>query len=133
MRGVRLDRGLSQRAVAEAAGIDPSLLSRIEGGSRDPSLQTLVALVTAMGMEPSVRLYPTDGPRLFDRTQAPSPGGAPPLGACRWRVALEVAVSRPSRGVIDAVLHNPDLADVVGTRRSRASSVGPSSNSGGRA
>jgi transcriptional regulator with XRE-family HTH domain len=115
LRRVRLDRGLSQRAVAEAAGIDPSLLSRIEGGSREPSLQTLVALVTAMGMEPSVRFYPTDGPRIFDRTQAPILEALLRSAHARWQVALEVAVSRPSRGVIDAVLHNPDLADVVAT------------------
>ena len=115
LRRTRLDRGLSQRAVAEAAGIDPSLLSRIEAGSREPSLKTMVALATALGMEPSLRFYPADGPRLFDRTQAVILEAL--LGAAheRWRVALEVAVSRPSRGVIDAVFHDPDLADIIAT------------------
>ena len=113
LRRVRLDRGLSQRAVAEAAGIDPSLLSRIECGSREPSLQTLAALATALGTEPSVRLYPTVGPRIFDRTQAPILEALLRSAHPRWRTALEVAVSRPYRGVIDAVLHDPDLADVV--------------------
>lgn len=115
LRRARLDRGLSQRAVAEAAGVDPSLLSRIEGGAREPSLQTLVALATALGTEPSVRLYATDGPRIFDRTQAQILEALLRSAHPRWRVALEVAVSRPSRGVIDAVLHDPDLGDVVAT------------------
>lgn len=112
---LRLDRGLAQRAVAEAAGIDASMLSRIESGTREPSLMTLVALATALGTEPSVRLYPTDGPRVFDRVQAPIAEALIRIAHPRWRLALEVAVSRPARGVIDVVLHEPDLADVVAT------------------
>ena len=115
LQRLRLDRGLSQRRVAQAAGIDPSLLSRIEAGTREPSLQTLVAVATALGTETSVRFYPTDGPRIFDRVQAPILEALLRSAHDRWRVALEVAVSRPSRGVIDAVLHDPDLADVVAT------------------
>lgn len=115
LQRVRLDRGLSQRAVAEAAGIDPSMLSRIEDGSREPSLQTLAALTTALGMAPSLRLYPTDGPRVVDRTQATILEALLRTAHPRWRADLEVAVSRPSRGVIDAVLHDPDLGDVVAT------------------
>jgi len=52
LRRLRLDRGLSQRIVALAADIDPSMLSRIEAGHREPSFETLVALAAALGAEP---------------------------------------------------------------------------------
>ena len=113
LRQARLDRGLSQRAIADAAGIDQSLLSRIEDGSREPSLRTLAVLATVLGTEPSLRLYPTDGPRVHDRTQAPMIEAMLRIADRRWGAALEVAVSRPSRGVIDAVLRDPATCDVI--------------------
>jgi transcriptional regulator with XRE-family HTH domain len=113
LRQARIDRGLSQRDVAAAAGIDQSYLSRVERGAREPSLETLALLATALGTEPSLRLYPADGPRVFDRTQAPMIEALVRMADPRWRAALEVAVSRPARGVIDAVLRDPANADVV--------------------
>jgi len=67
LTAARLDRGVSQRALAAAAEIDQSALSRIESGEHTPTLQTLVALATALGMEASIRLCATVGPRIHDR------------------------------------------------------------------
>jgi transcriptional regulator with XRE-family HTH domain len=101
---MRLDAGLSIRAVAVAARIDPSHLSMIERGLREPSLAVLVALGTVLGLDISVRLYATTGPAIRDRHQAAigeilirslGPG---------WRRLVEVPVRRPARGVIDLVL-----------------------------
>lgn len=44
LREVRRDRGLSQADLARAAGVSTATVSRIEGGSRSPSLNTLTRL-----------------------------------------------------------------------------------------
>jgi transcriptional regulator with XRE-family HTH domain len=115
LRRLRLDRGLSQRIVALAAGIDPSMLSRIEAGHREPSFETLVALSAALGAEPSVRLYPAAGPRIFDHVQARILEAVLRIAHPRWLPRIEVTVTRPSRGVIDVVFNDPVGADIVAT------------------
>jgi transcriptional regulator with XRE-family HTH domain len=104
LRRTRLDAGLSVRTVAAAAKIDPSHLSLIERGLREPSLAALAAISNVLGLDISIRLYPTTGPTIRDRHQAAivemlirslGPG---------WRRLVEVPVRRPARGVIDLVL-----------------------------
>ncbi len=113
LRRARLDRGVSQRALAAAAGIDHALLSRIEAGDSTPTLATLVALATALGLEPSIRLFPATGPRIHDRVSAPVTDALLLIAHPRWAPRLEVAVTRPDRGVIDVVLSSRD--DIVAT------------------
>jgi transcriptional regulator with XRE-family HTH domain len=48
VRELRKRAGLSQRALAEAAGIDQSAISRIERGQRDVSLNRLDAIARAL-------------------------------------------------------------------------------------
>jgi transcriptional regulator with XRE-family HTH domain len=109
----RQDRGVSQRALAAAAEIDQSALSRIEAGKITPSIQTLVALATALGMEASVRLYPTVGPRLHDRTSAPITDALLAIAHTRWTPRLEVFVLTPAKGVIDVVFTERHSNEVV--------------------
>lgn len=52
LRAVRLERGLSLRAVAAAAQVSPSLLSQIERGEASPSLLSLVAIADALAVRP---------------------------------------------------------------------------------
>jgi transcriptional regulator with XRE-family HTH domain len=113
LREARLDRGVSQRAVAAAAGIDHALLSRIEAGRDTVTIPTLIAIATALGMEPSIRLFPATGPRIHDRMSAPITDALLNLAHPRWQRRLEVGVTRPSRGVIDLVLSERDGPDVV--------------------
>lgn len=40
--------GLTQAELAEAAGIDPGFLSKIENGQRGPSIETLARLALAL-------------------------------------------------------------------------------------
>lgn len=63
LRTARLDRGLSQATVASALGIDRSLLSRVERGAV-PDLGIVAAseMLAAVGLELSVRAYPSGGP-----------------------------------------------------------------------
>jgi transcriptional regulator with XRE-family HTH domain/uncharacterized cupin superfamily protein len=50
LRKVREAKGLSLRAVAAAVGISPSLLSQVETGKTHPSVSTLYAVVTHLGV-----------------------------------------------------------------------------------
>lgn len=46
----REERGLTQRALAKAAGISPSMLNEVEKGKRAPSLPTARALAEVLGV-----------------------------------------------------------------------------------
>lgn len=103
-RRLREDAGLSQAAVAREAGIDASYLTRIESGRHDPGFRVMTAIAGVLGADVSIRLFPTTGPRIHDRSQAP-------MEECllrdlhrRWIRSPEILVTRPSRGVIDLVL-----------------------------
>ncbi len=95
---------MTRSSVAEAAGIDPSHMSRIESGDRGPSLSSLAAIATVLGADLSVRLYPTTGPLIHDRIQAAMIEAMLARLDGRWIRSPEVPVHRPARGVIDLVL-----------------------------
>ena len=50
LRERRRGNGISVRALASQVGVSPSLVSQIENGKVNPSVDTLVALVTALGL-----------------------------------------------------------------------------------
>jgi transcriptional regulator with XRE-family HTH domain len=50
LRRVRLSRKLSLRSVASAVGVSASLLSQVETGKTQPSVSTLYALVSHLGI-----------------------------------------------------------------------------------
>src|SRR5665811_1575111 len=70
LRRLREDAGVSQRALGQAAGVDPSLISRIESSGIRPSLETCCRLAAALGLDLSLRLFPNTGPAIRDRHQA---------------------------------------------------------------
>lgn len=112
---LRTDAGATQAQVSGVAGIDRSHLSRIEAGVATASLETLIAISTALGADMSVRLYPGTGPRLTDRHQARMVETLLRSLCADWRPHVEVPVSRPARGVIDAVLERPAARLLVAT------------------
>lgn len=61
VRTARYERRISQRELAELAGVAPSVVGRIESGSTVPRIDTLASLVGVMGY----RL------RLVDQTERP--------------------------------------------------------------
>jgi len=73
-----------------------------------PSLETLVAYATALGADVSIRVYPGTGPRLTDRHQARMVEEVLRQLDPVWQPHVEVPVSRPGRGVIDAVFERRD-------------------------
>lgn len=50
IRAARLDRGLSQEALADAAGIDRSHMGKIERGERNVSVLNVSRVAEALGL-----------------------------------------------------------------------------------
>ncbi len=63
LRDARHDRGLSQGSVAAALGVDRSWVSRVERGRIDDiGIIAASELLAAVGLDLSVRAYPSSGP-----------------------------------------------------------------------
>jgi transcriptional regulator with XRE-family HTH domain len=66
LRALRRDRGLTLQALATATGISVSTLSRLETGSRRPTLELLIPLARAhrVALDQLVAAPPTGDPRV---------------------------------------------------------------------
>jgi transcriptional regulator with XRE-family HTH domain len=104
MRRLRLDSGLTLTDLGAVVGVHRSHLSRIEAGQAAPSLEVLMAVGVALGADFGVRYFSGSGPRLVDRFQALMIEELIRCLHSRWTVRLEVAVTDPARGVVDAAL-----------------------------
>src|SRR3990172_508260 len=111
VRTMREDAGLTRADVARAAGIDRAHYSRIETGETGASLEVLMAIGAALGADLSVRYFPSSGPRIHDRFQAPIVEALLRALHLRWMGQPEVQVRRPVHGVIDLVIRGAD--DVI--------------------
>ncbi|MDP9184376.1 MAG: helix-turn-helix domain-containing protein [Actinomycetota bacterium] len=60
VRESRRRAGLTQRRLAELAGVSQPLLARIEGGVVQPTFDRLVGLVRACGLDLDIRVVPLD-------------------------------------------------------------------------
>jgi transcriptional regulator with XRE-family HTH domain len=68
LRQARQARGLSLRGLAELLGVSPSLISQVETGRAKPSVNTLYALASELGVSLDVL--------LFMDTEPPAPASA---------------------------------------------------------
>jgi transcriptional regulator with XRE-family HTH domain len=75
LRGARLEQGLSLRGVAEAVGVSASLVSQVETGKTQPSVSTLYAMVSHLGISMDNLLDDGDPParRRRPRSEPPTP------------------------------------------------------------
>lgn len=111
----RRDAGISARTLAVAAGVDAGYLSQIFAGTREPSIAVLSALSGVLGATLSVRVYPNTGPTIRDGIQARIVEELLRVVAPTWRPSIEVAVTRPARGVIDVVFEHSTSPIFVAT------------------
>lgn len=54
LRAIRISAGLSQVQLAEKAGVTQSLVSKIEKGQANPTLDVIEAIAGALGTSPAV-------------------------------------------------------------------------------
>lgn len=108
VRRAREDAGLSQRSLAQAAGVSSSSVHRLELGEHDASMEMLARVSVVLGLSLSIRLYPGTGPLVRDHIQVAMIEALMKVLHERWRPRVEVAVNRPSRGVIDLVLESDE-------------------------
>ena len=73
LREARMSRGLSLRGLAERLGVSPSLISQVETGRARPSVSTLYAIVTELGISLDELVYPD--------ARRPSPAPEPAAAA----------------------------------------------------
>lgn len=71
LRAARAARGLSLRSLADRLGVSPSLISQVERGRAKPSVSTLYAIVTELGVSLDELLFP-------DARTTGDPAGEPP-------------------------------------------------------
>src|SRR5262249_10708924 len=115
LRRQREDLGLSQRRLAEAAGVSQSMISLLEAAQVDAGIEVLARASAALGGRLTVRIDPRIGTPIRDHLQAAMIEGLlRELGPC-WKSYLEMAVYRPVRGVIDLVLEDRTRRVAVAT------------------
>ncbi len=77
LRDARLERGISQRELARRLELSPSLISQLEKGDSKPSVGTLYAIVTELGVsvDSVLRGAPENG-----RSRSPAPASSAGTG-----------------------------------------------------
>jgi transcriptional regulator with XRE-family HTH domain len=90
----RLKAGLSQRALAERAGIPPTMVSAYERDKRQPTLATMTRLVEAAGFELRIQLVPQDPHdkvlAALEASRSPAERQTLDQEFGRWRAAMPV-------------------------------------------
>ncbi len=130
IRFLREQQGLSQRSLADAAGISASSLSQLESGQSSPSVATLEKLADGLGKTvasfflDSVEDTDVEIFTLDDRTAVPLKGGSRfvPLTAQHRPAGFEpMLVHLEPSGKLDEALYGISSAQVfVWARRGRA-------------
>lgn len=127
LRRARREAGLSQRALAEQAGVSQSVIAAYERGSRERALSTLAALIEAAGVSLEVGLgpplpgvVPVGGPigRTLRRRRAAVLNAAARHGVTDLRVFGSVARGDESPDSdLDLLVHLPEGMGLVGMAR----------------
>jgi transcriptional regulator with XRE-family HTH domain len=115
LQRLRADAGVSQVAIARHAGLDRSVISKLEAGTLAPTLETYQRIAAALGADFTARVYPNTGPTVRDRHSIRMADVVIGHAHQRWRISPEVGVRRPAKGWIDLALHDPDARIVVAT------------------
>jgi transcriptional regulator with XRE-family HTH domain len=111
----RRDAGVSLRQLSLACGVSEPYLSLVFAGRREPSVSVLTAITRALGGDLSIRYYPSGGPQIYDRSQAPIIEELLRIADPTWDRSVEVAVLRPVRGFVDVVFDSQARATTIAT------------------
>lgn len=122
LRGARLRAGLSQRQLAERAGVAQSVISMYESGRRQPSLPTLLALLRGAGFEIDLKLKEAS-PRISLRDRLHRQRSRVLAAADRHKVTIRGVFGSVARGDerpdsdVDLLLDVPDGVGLLGLGR----------------
>lgn len=94
LRRARQARGLSLRGLAEVLGVSPSLISQVETGRAKPSVNTLYALATELGISLDTLLFMDTQPPARHVPTADADDGAGPLETTVPHDPVQRAASR---------------------------------------
>jgi transcriptional regulator with XRE-family HTH domain len=83
LRELREQKGLSQRQLADQAGMNKDALARLERGERSPSWETVLTLAEALGVECTAFVHPPAerppaGPGRPPKAPPADPAAGPP-------------------------------------------------------
>ncbi len=121
VRIMRVGAGLTQRELGRRGGVTQSLVSQVERGRIEASLETMACLAAAAGGELAVRIYPAEGVRLRDSGQMEVATLIAKEAHPRWKRAYEVPVAPPpDRRAGDMVLDQPSEVALVEIERGLA-------------
>lgn len=88
LRRARLARGMSLRRLAEVVGVSPSLVSQVETGRAKPSVNTLYALATELGVSLDSLLFRDTQPAVPDVAEVAVPHDPVQRAASRETIRL---------------------------------------------
>jgi transcriptional regulator with XRE-family HTH domain len=99
LRVERERRGLSLRELARRLEVSPSLVSQIETGKTQPSVRTLYAIVTELGVSLDELFAPADGDGPVEAVRPAEEDARPPVGFGRVQRAADRDVIDLGSGV----------------------------------
>lgn len=114
LRKHRVEAGMSLRALAREVGVSPSLISQIEHGKATPSVATLYAIVSELGVSLDELFF--DQPRGAAATPAPAPAPVMDPGEERYPSSHWQA---PSEGPVLRTANRLSLTLATGVRWER--------------
>lgn len=91
LRVVRAKAGLTQRQLAEKAGVPYSTIAKIESGNRQPTHPTMAKILAAVDLSLSTQLLPYDDHDdvLWEQEQRRSPAERARIAAEQARLARD--------------------------------------------
>jgi transcriptional regulator with XRE-family HTH domain len=109
LRSFRLRTGVSQAAVAAAAGVSRSVVSRLEEGNPEVALRTRFPGAAVLGADQRLAAYEGSPALIRDTVQAPIIERLLGERDPRRQAAVEAAVPGPGRRSIDLRLDSPGV------------------------
>jgi len=100
--------GLTQAQVARRAGASQTMVSAVERGTAEASLDVLCRMAAACGLDLVAKLYPAERLRLRDSGQLGVAHAIASVAHSSWRTRLEVPVGADDLRAADMLLERPD-------------------------
>jgi transcriptional regulator with XRE-family HTH domain len=107
LRAARATLGLSRAGVAKSAGVARSTVERAEAGAASLGVDAVGAILAAVGIDLSIRAFPSERFRVRDSRHAAAVERLRSLASPAWRARAEVAAGEHGRSA-DLVLFGAD-------------------------